>query len=69
MKNVSEIMFRWCLTYDAVYIKDGKKLHIFYQHESVLLRQNIVENFSPDGHVRQGFLKVHLWPRCRGVYL
>ena len=20
MKNVSEIMFRWCLTYDAVYI-------------------------------------------------
>ena len=22
MKNVSEIMFRWCLTYDAVYIRE-----------------------------------------------
>ena len=23
MKNVFEIMFRWCLTYDAVYIYNG----------------------------------------------
>ena len=23
MKNASEIMFRWCLTYDAVYIVNG----------------------------------------------
>ena len=29
MKNVSEIMFRWCLTYDAVYILEQDEGRVY----------------------------------------
>ena len=37
MKNVSEIMFRWCLTYDAVYII--RPTHTFPSFPSLLVFQ------------------------------
>ena len=45
MKIVSEIMFRWCLTYDAVYIQTNLallsllsncKLFLFYIQETLI---------------------------------
>ena len=39
MKNVSKIMFGWCLTFDAVYSITFNRINIFFTNNIILFQK------------------------------
>ena len=64
MKNVSEIMFRWCLTYDAVYINgsidasDGTIFDVYLFSDC--LNENILFCKTIPIHFKHARTKLHM---------